>query len=69
MVMDDPEPLHGVLDAYREAYRNARQQAWIERLGLDAWTEADEASFATSSTSCMLRRSTMFPCCATWRKA
>ena len=43
MVMDDPEPLHGVLDAYREAYRNARQQAWIERLGLDAWTEADEA--------------------------
>ena len=43
MVMDDPEPLHGVLDAYREAYRNARQQAWVERLGLDAWTEADEA--------------------------
>ncbi|MGB0284945.1 MAG: hypothetical protein ACPGGI_07940, partial [Candidatus Poseidoniaceae archaeon] len=27
----------------REAYRNARQQAWVERLGLDAWTEADEA--------------------------
>ena len=43
MVMDDPQPLHDVLVAYREAYRNARQQAWVERLGLDAWTEADEA--------------------------
>lgn len=40
--MDDPEPLHGVLDAYREAYRNARKQAWVERLGLTAWTEEDE---------------------------
>ena len=43
MMMDDPEPLHGVLDAYREAYRNARQQAWVERLGLDVWKETDEA--------------------------
>lgn len=41
--MDDPEPLHGVLDAYREAYRRARQQAWVERLGLNGWTEEDEA--------------------------
>ena len=43
MVMDDPDPLHGVLDAYRQAYRIARQQAWVERLGLDAWKDDDEA--------------------------
>ena len=43
LAMNDPEPLHGVLDAYRDAYRNARRQAWVERLGLNTWSEADEA--------------------------
>ena len=40
--MNDPEQLHAVMEAYREAYRSARQQAWIERLGLDEWNEEDE---------------------------
>lgn len=40
--MNDPEQLHAVMEAYREAYRSVRQQAWIERLGLDEWNEEDE---------------------------
>ena len=42
-LMDEPELLHGVLDAYTDAFDVHHNKMWAEKLGLDHFTEDDES--------------------------
>lgn len=53
-VMDAPERLNEVLMAYRATYDEARQKAWVERLGLRSWDDGDE-SLVADLQRCMHR--------------
>jgi uncharacterized protein YdiU (UPF0061 family) len=41
-LMDEPEHLHQVLDAYTEAFEEHNNSMWVTKLGLDEFTASDE---------------------------
>ena len=41
-LMDEPERLHQVLDAYTEAFEEHNNSMWVTKLGLDVFTASDE---------------------------